>query len=489
MQVAIVRSSGRSLSEFRHNIQSSCSFLPEMRRRTFRLLLLPVLVSVLDAGIIRDVIETLEDLSLADMMNMIPTYGLQIPGRGIGSPPLLGHRLRRKESVRHPHKRKGRGRNGNLKHSIRRPERAPVWYVEKTDNLLTETQSREAELRWQEENWKALARQWGARLEQDWHRRNAFKESSNYPDARSTDSLSSSLDALTAELDSLTGWGEDIGLGTQVEPVVKRMRGILRRLAINRELDQINNIIPDDSNKQSDVETRIISATKWEDVSEEAWQDQPVSVSEWGRGAKGVTIFASDHSSSAGETRSTFEVNDSGIDNDFGYSQEALTSSFSDQEASNRYTNAEAEGFADGEATKTNPYKFTMADAILHLPSNYRDPEDNGGQLEKSGDYTFYNPDEDFYDLSALASSGRQTEGFSDENYIGTRRQDSEDTDVIEFESAEPDDNVIAHVDNALKDTDGASAKVDDKASEEEEEKDMIGGDKMLIYRAWLGTD
>lgn len=123
-----------------------------------------------------------------------------------------------------------------------------MWYVEKTDNLLTETQSREAELRWQEENWKALARQWGARLEQDWQRRNAFKESSNYPDARSTDSLSSSLDALTAELDSLTGWGEDIGLGTQVEPVVKRMRGILRRLAINRQLDQINNV-PDDSER------------------------------------------------------------------------------------------------------------------------------------------------------------------------------------------------------------------------------------------------
>ena len=44
-------------------------------------------------------------------------------------------------------------------------------------------------------------------------------------------------------------------------------------------------------------------------------------------------------------------------------------------------------------------------------------------------------------------------------------------------------------MDNALKDTDGASAKVDDKASEEEEEEKDIGSDKMLIYRAWLGTE
>ena len=159
-----------TVREFRHyNIQSNPSLLSEMRRTdSLPLFLLPLLVSVLDAGILRDVIETLEDLTISDMMDMIPTYGLQISRKGTRLPSTFG-RLRRRERVRphRPQKRRGKGRNGNLKQSIRRPERAPVWYVEKnvenyvekTDNLLTETPDRDAELRWEEENWRALARQ------------------------------------------------------------------------------------------------------------------------------------------------------------------------------------------------------------------------------------------------------------------------------------------------------------------------------------------
>ena len=462
-----------------------------------RLLLLPVLIPVLDAGILRDVIETLEDLSFADMMDMIPTYGLQISRRG-SKLPFSFSRLRRKERIRprHPHKvagweRKGKGRNGNLKQAIRRPERAPVWYVEKTDNLLTETSGRDAELQWEEENWRALARQWGAQLEEDWHMR--ALESADYPAVSSssttpTDSFSTSVDALTAELDSLTGWGEGLGLGTQVEPVVKRMRGILRKLAINQERNRSQNL-PDESSgvglSVSDTQSRIISASDWKDVPDETegvqpWIEEPtsVSVSEWGRGAKGVTIFSSADSPPTTPEETTFEVNssytfvgDSPEKGEERYKGE-LSSGFSDVETPRSFSDAEEAGFSEEEASKTNPYTFTMADAILHLPSNYRDPED-GGQFDKSGDsFTFYSPDEDFYDLSALASSDHQTEEEPDDSRVGTRRQGADD-DI----EANPDD-----------------AKDDAKSVPEEEGGDdgvenADGGDTMLIYRAWLGTD
>ena len=488
--------SGRPRSKFCYNIQSKPSPLSEMRPDTLCLILLPVLVSVLDAGILRDVIETLEDLSFADMMDMIPTYGLQISRRG-SKLPFSFSRLRRKERARprHPQKvagweRKGKGRNGNLKQSIRRPERAPVWYVEKTDNLLTETSSRDAELQWEEDNWRALARQWGARLEEDWHRR--ASESANYPASSSStpnDSFSSSLDALTAELDSLTGWGEGLGLGTQVEPVVKRMRGILRKLALNQEMNRSQNLsneLADVGLSVSDNQNRIISASEWKDVPDQTgagregvqpWVEEPtaVSVREWGRGAKGVTIFSSANSPPATpeETTFSFEVNSSqtvvgNIPQKGGGSNGELSSGLSDVETTRSFSDAK---FSEEEASKTNPYKFTMADAILHLPSNYRDPED-GGQLEKSGDsFTFYSPDEDFYDLSALASSDHRTEDESDDSRVGTRRQGA-------------DDDVKAIPDSAI----------DDTKSEPEEEGDggvenADGGDKMLIYRAWLGAD
>ena len=455
----------------------------------------------------RDVIETLEDLSLADMMDMIPTYGLTISKRG-SRLPFSFNRLRRKERVRlrHPQKvagweRKGKGRNGNLRQSIRRPERAPVWYVEKTDNLLTETQSRDAELRWEEENWKALASQWGARLEEDWHRR--ALESADYPVSSSststTESFSSSMDALTAELDSLTGWGEGLGLGTQVEPVVKRMRGILRRLALNQEKNRNQNLpdaLAEVELSVSDNQSRIISASEWEDVPDETgegregvqpWQEEPttVSVSEWGRGAKGVTIFSSADSPPAVppfETTFSFVVNSSQTvagnlpDQNEGYREE-VSSAFYDVETPRSFSDAEEAGFSEEEASKTNPYKFTMADAILHLPSNYRDPED-GGRLEKNGEsFTFYSPDEDFYDLSALASSESQTEELPGESRVGTRRQEVDDSTLVE-----PNDVI-----------DDTTSVVEEERHDEEDHAEVkekgIAGDKMLIYRAWLGAN
>ena len=512
----------RPRSKFRHNIQSNPSSLPEMRpAHTLCLFLLPFLVSVLDAGILRDVIETLEDLSFADMMDMIPTYGLQVSKRG-SRLPFSFNRLRRKERVRprHPQKvagweRKGKGRNGNLQQPIRRPERAPVWYVEKTDNLLTETQSRDAELRWEEENWRALARQWGARLEEDWHRR--ALESTDYPVSSSststTDSFSSSMDALTAELDSLTGWGEGLGLGTQVEPVVKRMRGILRRLALNQEKNRNQNLpdaLADAELNVSDNQNRIISASEWEDVPDETgagregvqpWLEEPttVSVSEWGRGAKGVTIFSSADSPPAPplETTLSFVVNSSQTvtgnlpENVEGYREE-VSSGFSDKETPRSFSNAEEVGFSEEEASKTNPYKFTMADAILHLPSNYRDPED-GGQLEKSGDsFTFYSPDEDFYDLSALASSETsQTEEIPDHSRVGTRRQGVDDSTLVETDNVIDDTKSVVREPNDVIDY---TKSVTEEAGHDEEDlvgdqEKGIGGDKMLIYRAWLGVE
>ena len=498
---------GRPRSKFRHNIQSNPSSLSEMRPHTLRLLLLPFLVSLLDAGILRDVIETLEDLSFADMMDMIPSYGLTISKRG-SRLPFSFNRLRRKERVRprHPQKvagweRKGKGRNGNLQQSIRRPERAPVWYVEKTDNLLTESQSRDAELRWEEENWRALASQWGARLEEDWHRR--ALESADYPVSGSstptTNAFSTSMDALTAELDSLTGWGEGLGLGTQVEPVVKRMRGILRRLALDQEKNGNRNLpdaLADVELSVSGNQNRIISASEWEDVPDETgegregvqpWLEEPttVSVSEWGRGAKGVTIFSSADSPPASplETSFSFVVNSSQTvagnlpENGEGYRQE-VSGGFSNVEIPRSFSDAEEAGFSDEEASKINPYKFTMADAILHLPSNYRDPED-GGQLDKSGEsFTFYSPDEDFYDLSALASSDTtQTEQLPAESRVGTRRQGVDDSTLVE----EPN-NVIDDSKRVLEEEgDGEEEPAGDKEK-------GIDSDKMLIYRAWLGA-
>ena len=105
-----------TVREFRHyNIQSNPSLLSEMRRTdSLPLFLLPLLVSVLDAGILRDVIETLEDLTISDMMDMIPTYGLQISRKGTRLPSTFG-RLRRKERVRphRPQKRRGKDKCHN----------------------------------------------------------------------------------------------------------------------------------------------------------------------------------------------------------------------------------------------------------------------------------------------------------------------------------------------------------------------------------------
>ena len=338
------------------------------------------------------------------------------------------------------------------------------------------------------------ARQWGARLEEDWHRRTF--DSPNRPiRSKPTDSFSSSLVALTAELDSLTGWGEDLGLGTQVEPVVERMRGILRKLARNNEM---NRSLPDDVELSvSDNQNRIISASKWEDVPEEvgvqSWLEEPptVSVSEWGRGAKGVTIFSSADSPSTKpeETTFSFEVNSSQAVDDLpdrgeGYYREEVSSDFSDVETPRSYSGVEHAGFseAEEEASKINPYKFTMADAILHLPSNYRDPEEGGQVDEKNGDsFTFYNPDEDFYDLSALASSENgQTKESSHESSVGARRQGTEDDPPVDPDNGK--DDVESRTGK------GVENAGDDAGTENDEEKG-VGGDKMLIYRAWLGAD